>query len=63
MSRLALAGAYNSQFNTKNPGVNVAIGVSVALPEQERVKLIQRRDQALLANTADHTSAALPSES
>jgi hypothetical protein len=46
MSRLALAGAYNSQFNTKQQGVQVAIGVSIALPEQERVKLIQRRDQA-----------------
>jgi hypothetical protein len=53
MSRLALAGAYNSQFNTKNPGVNVAIGVSIALPEQERIKLIKRRDEALMAGATD----------
>jgi hypothetical protein len=49
-SRQWLAGKYNPQFADKPTQVGVQIGVAVVLPEAERVKMIQRRDQALLAN-------------
>jgi hypothetical protein len=52
-SRQWLAGKYNQQFADKPTQVGVQIGVAVVLPEAERAKLIQRRDQALLANKGD----------
>jgi hypothetical protein len=44
------SGRYNAQFADKPNQLQVAVGVSVVLPEAERVKLIERRDKALLAN-------------
>jgi hypothetical protein len=52
-SRQWLAGKYNPQFADKPTQIGVNVGVQVVLPEAERVKLIQRRDQALLANKDD----------
>jgi hypothetical protein len=52
-SRQWLAGKYNQQFADKPTQIGVNVGVQVVLPEAERVKLIQRRDQALLANQGD----------
>jgi hypothetical protein len=49
-SRQWLAGKYNQQFADKDRGLQVNVGVQVVLPEAERIKLIQRRDRALLAN-------------
>ena len=43
--------------------VDVQVGVAVVLPEAERVKLIERRDRALLANqNKSGTSTQLPPE-
>jgi hypothetical protein len=44
------SGRYNPQFADKPNQLQVAVGVSVVLPEAERVKLIERRDRAMLAN-------------
>jgi hypothetical protein len=52
-SRQWLAGKYNQQFADKPTQIGVNVGVQVVLPEAERAKLIQRRDQALLANKGD----------
>ncbi len=49
-SRQWLAGKYNPQFADKPTQVGINVGVQVVLPEAERVKLIERRDRALLAN-------------
>jgi hypothetical protein len=49
-SRQWLAGKYNPQFADKPNQTQVNVGVSVVLPEAERVKLIERRNRALLAN-------------
>jgi terminase small subunit-like protein len=49
-SRQWLAGKFNPQFADKPTQVGVNVGVAVVLSEAERVKLIERRDQALLAN-------------
>jgi hypothetical protein len=50
-SRQWLAGKYNPTYADKPTQVGVNVGVSVVLPaEAERVKLIERRDRALLAN-------------
>jgi hypothetical protein len=49
-SRQWLAGKYNSQFADKPNQTQVNVGVQVVLPEAERVKLLERRDRALLAN-------------
>src|SRR5439155_10154977 len=54
-SRQWLAGKYNPQFADKPTQIGVQVGVNVVLPEAERVKLIQRRDQALLANKGDRS--------
>jgi hypothetical protein len=48
-SRQWLAGKYNPQFADKPNQTQVNIGVQVVLPEAERVKLLERRDRALLA--------------
>jgi hypothetical protein len=48
-SRQWLAGKYNPQFADKPNQTQVSIGVQVVLPETDRVKLIERRDRALLA--------------
>src|SRR5205809_2019717 len=52
-SRQWLAGKYNQQFADKPTQIGVNVGVAVVLPEAERVKLIERRDRALLANQGD----------
>ncbi len=50
-SRQWLAGKFNPQFADKpTTQVGVNVGVGVVLTEAERVKLIERRDRALLAN-------------
>jgi hypothetical protein len=49
-SRQWLAGKYNPQFADKPTQVGVQVGVQVVLPEAERLKLLERRDRALLAN-------------
>jgi uncharacterized protein (DUF885 family) len=48
-SRQWLAGKYNQQFADKPNQTQVNVGVQVVLPEAERVKLLERRDKALLA--------------
>jgi hypothetical protein len=61
-SRQWLAGKYNSQFADKPNQTQVNVGVSVVIPEAERVKLIERRDKALLANQgkSGETAPTLP---
>src|SRR6266496_3794782 len=50
-SRQWLAGKFNPQFADKpTTQVGVNVGVGVVLTEAERVKLIERRHRALLAN-------------
>ena len=49
-SRQWLAGKYNSRFADKPNQTQVNVGVGVVITETERVKLIERRDRALLAN-------------
>ena len=49
-ARQWLAGKYNPIYADKPNQTQVNVGVSVVLPEAERVKLIERRDRALLAN-------------
>jgi hypothetical protein len=49
-SRQWLAGKYNPTYADKPTRVGVNVGVQVVLPEAERVKLLERRDRALLAN-------------
>jgi hypothetical protein len=62
-SRHWLAGKYSSTYADKPNGVQVNVGLQVVLPEADRVKLLERRDKALLAahtvNTAS-TPEALP---
>jgi hypothetical protein len=63
-SRQWLAGKYNAQFADKPNQTQVNVGVSVVLPEAERVKLLERRDRALLANQdKSGDSAPTPPES
>lgn len=62
-SRQWLAGKYNSQFTDKPTQVDVNIGVQVVLSEAEALKLIERRDRALLGNQGKSgTSTQSPSE-
>ena len=49
-SRQWLAGKYNSRFADKPNQTQVNVGVGVVITEAERVKLIERRERALLAN-------------
>ena len=49
-ARQWLAGKYNPAYADKPTQVGVQVGVQVVLPEAERVKLLERRDKALLAN-------------
>jgi hypothetical protein len=49
-SRQWLAGKYNPTYADKPTQIGVNVGVGVVLPEAERVKLLERRDRALLAN-------------
>jgi hypothetical protein len=44
------SGRYNSQFADKPSQTQVNVGLQVVLSEAERVKLLERRDKALLAN-------------
>jgi hypothetical protein len=48
-SRQWLAGKYNPKFADKPNQTQVNVGVQVVMSEAERVKLIERRDRALLA--------------
>ena len=43
------SGGYNPQFADKPNQTQVNVAVGVVLPEAERVKLLERRDKALLA--------------
>jgi terminase small subunit-like protein len=58
-SRQWLAGKYKSRFADKPNQTQVNVGVQVVLPEAERVKLLERRDRALLANQ-DKSSQTAP---
>jgi hypothetical protein len=49
-SRQWLAGKYNPTYADKPSQTQINVGVGVVLPEAERVKLLERRDRALLAN-------------
>jgi hypothetical protein len=49
-SRQWLAGKYNPTYADKPTQIGVNVGVGVVLPEAERLKLLERRDRALLAN-------------
>jgi len=49
-SRQWLAGKYNGRFADKPNQTQVNVGVAVVLSEAERVKLIERRERAILAN-------------
>jgi hypothetical protein len=46
------SGRYNPQFADKPSQTQVNVGLQVVLPEAERVKLLERRDKALLAAQA-----------
>jgi hypothetical protein len=48
-SRQWLAGKYNPTYADKPTQIGVNVGVGVVLPEAERLKLLERRDKALLA--------------
>jgi hypothetical protein len=52
-SRLWLAEKYNPTYADKPTQIGVNVAVGVVLPEAERVKLLERRDRALLANQGD----------
>jgi hypothetical protein len=45
-----LAGKFNPTYADKGQGVQVNVGLQVALPQADRVKLPERRDKALIAN-------------
>jgi transposase-like protein len=45
-ARDRLIGAYNARYRQDKGSVNVQVGVAVTLPEAERVRLIQRWEQA-----------------
>jgi hypothetical protein len=49
-ARQWLAGKHNATYADKPNQTQVNVGVSVVLPEADRVKLIERRDRAMLAN-------------
>jgi hypothetical protein len=49
-ARQWLAGKHNATYADKPNQTQVNVGVSVVLPEAERIKLIERRDRALKAN-------------
>jgi hypothetical protein len=49
-SRQWLAGKYNPTYADKPNQTQINVGVAVVLPEAERLKLLERRDRALLAN-------------
>jgi hypothetical protein len=61
-SRQWLAGKYNPTYADKPTQVGVNVGVQVVLPEAERVKLLERRDKALLANQ-DKSGESVPAPS
>jgi hypothetical protein len=54
------SGRYNPQFADKPNQTQVNVGVAVVLPEAERVKLIERRDRALLANQGKSGTSTEP---
>jgi len=49
-ARQWLAGKYNPTYADKPTQIGVNVGVGVVLSEAERLKLLERRDRALLAN-------------
>jgi hypothetical protein len=59
-SRQWLAGKYNPQFADKPTQVGVQVGVQVVLPEADRVKLIERHEQAMLANQGKSGTSTEP---
>jgi hypothetical protein len=59
-SRQWLAGKYNSRFADKPNQTQVNVGVGVVITEAERVKLIEKRERALLANQGDKSGESAP---
>ena len=61
-SRQWLAGKHNATYADKGQGVQVNVGVAVALPEAERAKLLERwaEAQQALAVNEPSTPKALP---
>ena len=59
-ARQWLAGKYNAQYADKPGQTQINVGVAVVLPEAERVKLLERRDRALLANQGKSGDLAPP---
>jgi hypothetical protein len=50
-SRQWLAGKYNPTYADKPTQIGVNVGVGVVLPEAERLKLLERHERAMLANS------------
>jgi hypothetical protein len=61
-SRQWLAGKYNSRFADKPNQTQVNVGAGVVITEAERVKLLERRQRAMLANQGDKSGGPLPEE-
>jgi hypothetical protein len=56
-ARQWLAGKHNRfQYADNKNGVQVNVGVQVVLPEADRLKLIERHEQAMLANAVNPVS-------
>ena len=53
-SRQWLAGKYNAQYADKPNQTQINVGVQVVLPEAERLKLLERHERAMLANSDGH---------
>jgi hypothetical protein len=54
------SGRYNPQFADKPNQTQVNVAVGVVLPEAERLKLLERRDRALLANQGKSGTSTEP---
>jgi hypothetical protein len=49
-AQAALKLVFPDEYRDSKSDVNVAVGVQVVIPEAERLRLIEKRDKALLAN-------------
>ena len=54
------SGRYNPQFADKPNQTQVNVAVGVVLPEAERLKLLERRDRALLAKQGKSGTSTQP---
>jgi hypothetical protein len=62
-ARQWLAGKHNATYADKPNQTQVNVGVSVVIPEAERLKLIERHERAMLANqNKSRTSTQPPPE-